>query len=526
MSLRSPTGRVVCERYRLIEELGRGGMGVVWRADDERLQRHVAVKEVHLPEAIPAEERDSARARALREARAAARLSHPSAVTIYDVQQEEGRAYLVMELVDAPSLADVLRESGPLDHERAAHIGLDILAALEAAHAAGIVHRDVKPANVMVPSHGPAKLADFGIASLKDDPKITQTGLILGSPSYMAPEQADGRGGGPRSDLWALGATLYYAVEGAPPFDEGQAIPTLAAVMHDEPRPLGSAGPLEPVVSALLSKDPAARPSHIETRRMLETAARGQSSPLPAHATALETEAPAPQPAPARAAPGSRWVPVVALVALLLLAGAGLAWFASRDGGSEPETTRERAGSQGAQEDSSGPGSDSGEDAGEPDSSGPGSGATVPEGWTLYEEPTTGHSIAYPETWEITPDPIGDGTSTDFRDPASGAYLRLDWTSPPGPSAVGAWEEQEQSFSADHAGYQRLVLEATTFQGFEAATWEFTWEEGGTTLHAVDLGFIVGDDYGYALNFVAPDDQWDDFQDEFATFQETFTPPS
>ena len=522
MSLRSPTERVVCERYRLIDELGRGGMGTVWRAEDERLQRRVAVKEVRLPEAIPTDERDAARARALREARAAARLSHPSAVTIFDVQQEEGRAYLVMELVEAPSLAEVLRQSGPLDHAAAARIGLDVLSALEAAHAAGIVHRDVKPANVMVPAEGPAKLADFGIASLKDDPKITQTGLILGSPSYMAPEQADGRGGGPRSDLWALGATLYYAVEGEPPFDEGQAIPTLAAVMHDDPRPLRSSGPLVPVISALLAKDPTARPSHDEARRMLEAASRGQSTSAPS---------PAPAPAPVRSQPvdaraalpvrrGSRAAPVVALVALLVVAGAALAWFATRDDAREiPAATRgEEDG--GTKEDSSGPGSDS---------SGPGSEGEdtgVPEGWTLHEEPTTGHAIAYPATWEVDEDSLGDGTSTDFSDPASGAYLRLDWTDNPGPSALGAWEEQEASFASDHAGYEQLALEPTTYRGYDAALWEFTWEEDGTTIHAVDLGFVVDDDYGYALNFVAPEEQWADFQDEFATFQETFEPPA
>ena len=525
--------RVVCDRYRLIEVLGRGGMGVVWRARDERLQRDVAVKEVELPSSLPQAARASANERALREARAAARLSHPAAVTIFDVQQEQGRAYLVMELVDAPTLGDVLEREGPLSPERAARIGLDVLDALETAHAAGIVHRDVKPANVMVPAAGSAKLADFGIASLKDDPKITQTGLILGSPSYMAPEQADGRGSGPAADLWALGATIYYSVEGEPPFDAGQAIPTLAAVLHDEPRPMQRAGSLEPVVAALLEKDPARRPAYDTVRRMLDDVVEGRATATPTAVHMHEEPGTAVEPADLEESrTGSRIGLIVgSLGLLLLLALAGfLALNASNDDTAEPRRaaadSQDRSGSNsgpggGGQEDSSGP-SDS-DDTDIETSSG---GATPPEGWTAYENPSTGWSIAYPETWEVTEDPVGDGSSTQFDDPASGAYLRIDWTDQPGPSAVGAWEDYEPDFASQHSGYERIALEPTTFQGFEAAHWEFTWEEGGTTVHAVDLGFIVGDDYGFALNFVAPDAEWDDYQDEFAIFQETYAPPS
>ena len=541
MSLANPTERTVCNRYRLTEVLGRGGMGVVWRARDERLQRDVAVKEVELPTTLPQEVRASANERALREARAAARLSHAAAVTIFDVQEEDGRAYLVMELVDAPTLGDVLQSHGPLPPERTAEIGLQVLDALEAAHASGIVHRDVKPANVMIPAEGTAKLADFGIASLKDDPKITQTGHILGSPSYMAPEQAEGKGSGPEADLWALGATLYYAVEGEPPFDAGQAIPTLAAVLHDAPRPMERAGTLEPVITALLAKDPARRPSGPEVRRMLDDVVRGRavtSMPVPPERRTVTEPEPEPAAVPYEPEPRRRTgLVVLAALAALLLLGVG-AWALIGGGDEEPERT---VAGERARGDNSNRGS--GDGSGSEDSSGPGDGSdtvtdtdtdtdtdtstgTAPEGWTTYENPSVGWSIAYPEGWEVSEDSIGDGSSTDISDPLTGAYLRIDWQSPPGPSAVGAWEDQEQSFSADHEGYQRIALEPTTFRDYEAATWEFTWDEGGTTLHAVDLGFIVEDDYGFALNFVAPESEWADLQDEFATFQETYTPPS
>src|SRR5215217_1113102 len=261
--------RLVADRYALIAPLGRGGMGVVWRAQDAVLGREVAVKEVVFPPTMAEEERRPAQARVLREARAAARLNHPSAVTLYDVVQDRGSTFIVMELVDAPTLADLVRAGGPLPAARVAEIGAQIASALEAAHAAGIVHRDVKPGNVMVPERGMAKLADFGIASLQGDPQLTSTGLVIGSPAYMAPEQARGEESGPPVDFWALGATMFYAVEGEPPFDRGTSIATLAAVVNDPPRAPRRAGPLASIITALLAKDPGSRPSGPEVRAWL-----------------------------------------------------------------------------------------------------------------------------------------------------------------------------------------------------------------------------------------------------------------
>ncbi|MGH3666216.1 MAG: serine/threonine-protein kinase, partial [Egibacteraceae bacterium] len=257
-------------RYELLSELGRGGVGVVWRARDQRLRRDVAVKQIRIPGTVA--EREQVLGRLMREGRAAARLNHPSVTTVYDVAVDGDSAYLIMELVSAPSLRDLVDGSGPLEPRRAAVIGLQLLGALEVAHRAGIVHRDVKPSNVMVPTEGPAKLADFGIAAVADDVTLTATGLVLGSPAYMAPEQASAGGSGATVDLWGLGATLFFAVEGAPPFDRGQPLATLAAVVHEAPPEPRQAGALAPVIAALLVKDPDQRADIAATRELLQQA--------------------------------------------------------------------------------------------------------------------------------------------------------------------------------------------------------------------------------------------------------------
>jgi eukaryotic-like serine/threonine-protein kinase len=272
--------RLVAGRYALGAPLGRGGMGVVWRAEDLLLGRHVAVKEVELPAGLPEGGRAAARERALREARAAARLSHPGVVTLHDAVDADGRLFLVMELVDAPTLRDLVAARGPLDPPTAARVGLEVLGALEAAHRAGIVHHDVKPANVMVPPGAGAKLADFGIASLEDTQR-TLTGAAFGSLPYVAPEQAAGRRGGPPADLWALGATLWFAVEGAAPFQRDGAAATLAAILHEPPGQPHRAGPLAPALLSLLAKDPAQRPSAPALRRQLEPLATTRAATVP-----------------------------------------------------------------------------------------------------------------------------------------------------------------------------------------------------------------------------------------------------
>jgi eukaryotic-like serine/threonine-protein kinase len=266
---RPEADRILVNRYALKAPLGRGGMGVVWRAHDLVLGREVAVKEVAFPAGMPDAEQHSAQARVTREARAAARLNHQAVVTLYDVVTHPGGVFLVMELVEAPTLAELVRVEGPLAPERVVEIGAQLAGALEAAHRVGIVHRDVKPGNVLVPPAGTVKLADFGVASLAGDPRLTTTGVVIGSPVYMAPEQARGEPTGPPADLWALGATLYFAVEGQPPFDNGASMATLAAVVNQAPRPMRRAGPLALLLTALLAKDPTARPSGPKVRAWL-----------------------------------------------------------------------------------------------------------------------------------------------------------------------------------------------------------------------------------------------------------------
>jgi hypothetical protein len=262
---------LVADRYELGEVIGRG-RSAVHRARDTRLGRDVAVKQVRVA-ADPGEggtsgqTADDVRTRALREARAAARVVSPHAVAVYDVAEEGDAVWLVMELVAAPSLDRVVGEGGPVAEARAAEIGLGVLDALTAAHAQGIVHRDVKPANVLVGT--PVKLADFGIAALRDESGLTVTGMVVGSPSYMAPEQASAGAVGPPADMWALGALLYFAVEGEPPFAAGSAVATATAVVHSPPRPQRHPGRLTPLVAALLTKDPRARPDIATTREHL-----------------------------------------------------------------------------------------------------------------------------------------------------------------------------------------------------------------------------------------------------------------
>ncbi|MGH3773915.1 MAG: protein kinase domain-containing protein [Pseudonocardiaceae bacterium] len=260
--------RLVAGRYRLGAVLGRGTMGTVWSAHDEVLGRPVAIKEVLLPPGIPQAEADALRERSLREARAIAALSHPNVVTLYDVAWEGAAPFVVMELVASASLAELLRE-GALAPQRVVAIGAAVAAALQAAHAAGITHRDVKPGNVLMAHDGRIKLTDFGIARNRSDQTLTATGLMLGSPAYIAPEIASGGPVNPASDLWGLGATLFAAVEGRPPYDAGTAMATVASVVQDEvPRP-SCTGALAEVIHGLMVKDPARRMPLSRVRQLL-----------------------------------------------------------------------------------------------------------------------------------------------------------------------------------------------------------------------------------------------------------------
>ncbi|WP_151477144.1 serine/threonine-protein kinase [Streptomyces albicerus] len=261
--------RLLAGRYRLGGVLGRGGMGTVWRAVDETLGRTVAVKELRLPPRIDEDEKRRLITRTFREAKAIARIRNNGAVTVFDVVDEDNRPWIVMELVEGKSLAEVIREDGLLTPRRAAEVGLAILDVLRSAHREGILHRDVKPSNVLIAEDGRVVLTDFGIAQVEGDPSITSTGMLVGAPSYISPERARGHKPGPAADLWSLGGLLYASVEGVPPYDKGSAIATLTAVMTEPVEQPKNAGPLERVIYGLLVKDPEQRLDNAGARAML-----------------------------------------------------------------------------------------------------------------------------------------------------------------------------------------------------------------------------------------------------------------
>ncbi|WTI47939.1 serine/threonine protein kinase [Streptomyces longwoodensis] len=294
--------RLVAGRYRLVSPLGEGGMGTVWRARDEVLHREVAVKEVRAPAGLPAPDVERMYARLEREAWAAARVAHRNVVTVYDVATEDGRPWIVMELVRGISLAEVLDAEGPLSPRRAAYVGAEVLAALRAAHAAGVLHRDVKPANVLLSNDDRVVLTDFGIATVEGSSALTMTGEVIGSPEFLAPERALGRTPGPGSDLWSLGVLLYAAVEGASPFRQDTPLSTLRAIVDEELPAPRLAGPLVPVIEGLLRKDPAERLTAEAAERELRVVAAG-GAPTRSGTVRADALWAAPLPAAARTGP-------------------------------------------------------------------------------------------------------------------------------------------------------------------------------------------------------------------------------
>ncbi|MEU6997758.1 protein kinase [Nonomuraea sp. NPDC046570] len=263
-------GRRVAGRYHLKEPIGRGGMGIVWRAHDELLDREVAVKEVRYA-AVLGDEVQMLNRRTMREARAAARFTHPNVIVVHDVIEEDDRPWIVMQLVHSRSLGQVIKHDGPLTPRKVAEIGLAVLDALHGAHEAGVLHRDVKPENVLLADDGRVVLTDFGIATLETETALTMTGLA-GTPAFIAPERLKGLPARRESDLWSLGATLHTALEGKAPHDRGMAMATMHAVLNDEPDPAEHAGPLRPVIDGLLAKEPIQRLTHEEATRLLRQA--------------------------------------------------------------------------------------------------------------------------------------------------------------------------------------------------------------------------------------------------------------
>ncbi|GAA4847418.1 hypothetical protein GCM10023235_25240 [Kitasatospora terrestris] len=289
-------------RYRLQRRIGRGGMGTVWLARDVKLDRDVAVKELSVS-GVPESELPTLHTRMLQEARAAAQVHHPGVITVHDVLEQDGRPWIVMELIDGTSLAEVIATEGTLIPRDAARVGEQVVAALDQAHRHGVLHRDVKPANVLLERGGRVVLTDFGIAMLVGSPGLTRTGDIVGSPDYVAPERITGHRPGPESDLWSLGATLYAAVEGQSPFHRTTTMSTLQAVIADPLPEARHAGRLAPVIEALLRKDPSERPTAGETQQLLREVATGSTGATLPHPPTAVARPPEEEGEPTRATP-------------------------------------------------------------------------------------------------------------------------------------------------------------------------------------------------------------------------------
>ncbi|MER5848597.1 serine/threonine-protein kinase [Streptomyces sp. NPDC002012] len=537
-------GLVLAGRYRLGEVLGRGGMGKVWRAHDEVLHRTVAVKELTAGLYVAEADRVVLHARTQKEARAAARITHPGVVTVHDVIEYDNRPWIVMQYVDGPSLADAAKESGEIEPREAARIGLHVLGALRAAHGAGVLHRDVKPGNVLLARDGRVLLTDFGIAAIEGDSTITRTGELVGSIDYLAPERVRGGDPGPASDLWSLGATLYTAVEGRSPFRRTSPISTMQAVVTEEPPPPGRAGPLASVITALLRKDPEDRPSAAEAERMLLDAMEGRepraaqayvptqrvpdevlrslgpeatsgagaagTARLP-HPAAGSTAGPVSSPVTRRSR--GRWRTAVLVIAAAALVGGGAGLAAMKYG----ERAESAAGRGTGTHASGTPTTPS--NIGTPSAPKPGRPVNgIPKGWHRVNDPE-GFSLIVPVGWERR---VVDRNQIDYTPDNGVHYIRIGVD--PAPDFENPYMHMlnlEKQLAKRLPGYERKTLHSNTYRDRAGSLWEFTWTETKDhpgPRHAIDQMYF-GEDGGpeYALYMTGPAADWDTTREQFDT---------
>ncbi|MCX4628075.1 serine/threonine-protein kinase [Streptomyces sp. NBC_01443] len=543
MEQQTGAGAVLAGRYRLVEPIGSGGMGKVWRAHDELLHRTVAVKELTAGLYVAQADREVLHARTQKEARAAARIQHPAVVVVHDVLEHDDRPWIVMEYIDGPSLADAAKAAGRIEPNEAARIGLHVLGALRAAHAVGVLHRDVKPGNVLLAKDGRVLLTDFGIAAIEGDSSITRTGEIVGSIDYLAPERVTGGTPGTASDLWSLGATLYTAVEARSPFRRTSPISSLQAVVNDEPPALRQSGALGPVITALLRKDPDERPSAQETERMLIEAMEGRE-PKAAHAyvptravtpeeltdaqepgTGAATEpvpptGPAPDqgrttalpeqagPAPAAGSPATgriKRAAAVALVAALVGGGAVfgvLKFIGDTDGGGGSDKNASASDQQDGDEDA------------------------PPAGYKEVTDPIAGFTLFVPEGWTRK----ANGDQIDYTPDDGKHFIRIASDSTPDYQDPYAHLLDLEKQVAKRTDYKKVRLNQNTFRdSTRAALWDFSWTEKQNhpgPRRAKEQMYVAPDGTEYAIYMSSPVADWATTEQQFDIVLSGWEPPA
>lgn len=527
MSAEHRPGDVIDDRYELLFEMRSGGMGAVWRARDLLEEQEVAVKEIRFPAILDQPARQALTEKLVAEARILSRLDHPGLVEVVDVLEAHDPPLIVTEVVDGPTLADLVEESGePLPPERVAVIGLAVVEALLACASEGLHHRFLRPSRVLLPYDGPVRVADFGVSALIGDPEVTATGSVGDAVAFLPPEHRSEPAGSAAADMWALGATLYAACEGAPPFAAGSAKATLDAIADDPPRPMQRAGGLEPVITDLLAKDPQQRPDHYRVRQLLRSVALvpvgapgGPLTPVEALERMFHRDPDTPQlhllppdpgeePAPGDGANGDgvdggtpppvpprpayspaerrrrRGWTIVAALSLVGITGSLYA-VGGRKAVERQQEVRQA------------------------------------ETWVAFTHEEGDYTISYPASWSVAQ----DGSLTDFTDPVTGAAVRVGYQEPPQNTPAGLWLDLEKGFQAEQPSYRRVRLNQSVHDGYPAAVWEFTWTHNGTPVHNYDLAFNVGS-HSYALNFQAREADWLQMQDTFDRFVESFEPPA
>ncbi|MHB9861712.1 serine/threonine-protein kinase [Streptomyces sp. YIM S03343] len=483
-------------RYRLAAAIGQGGMGRVWRAIDEMLDRPVAVKEMRI-DGMDTEDTRTRRERTLREARATARIDHPNVVRVYDVVDQGERLWIVMELVEGRSLEQIVRTDGPLSPPEVARVGLGLVAALRQVHAVGVLHRDIKPGNVLIENAGGrVVLTDFGIAAMEDAKALTMAGMIVGSPDYMAPERVSGRPQGPPSDVWSLGATLCAALGGRSPFARDTTLATLHAVLYEEPGLPAAAGPLRDILTAVLEKDPAVRPPLTDLERALGEVAFPQPTPTVATAAPTRVAGTVPRPVPEPPAPGKTSrrrvvaLAAAATAATVLTAGAvtGVV-LATRqtadDAGKASASTTSTTTSDTTSTTTSDTTSTTAADDKTPRS--PTRSTPSPSLAPGARKEAAGFAWVPPEGWRrddrgaevyyIAPD--GDQQLV-----AKGSAAQDD--------LLTTWKASERTYYDNSPSFHTIRLGRTTYQGHPAVVWEYTYTLKGEPWHARLLGFTAG----------------------------------